>query len=69
MHSTDERALWLARNILPHEPALRAWLSRRQVAGLDVDDIVQDSYARLSTAGSVDKIHSPRSYMFCTAFR
>ena len=34
--ATQERAIWLARNALPHEPALRAWLSRRPLAGLEV---------------------------------
>ena len=35
--------------------------------GLDVDDIVQETYERLSTAASVDDIHNPRSYMFQVA--
>ena len=68
MHSTDDRARWLARYVLPHEPALRSWLSRRQVVGLEIDDIVQDTYARLSSAASVDDIRDPRNYMFRTAY-
>jgi len=67
MHVLDQRAAWLARHILPHEPALRAWLMRRQVAGLDVDDIVQETYARLSMTEKVDHIREPRVYMFQTA--
>lgn len=67
MHPYDERALWLARNILPHEPALRAWLQKRLVAGLDVDDIVQETYTRLSSAGSVAEIRDPKRYAFQTA--
>lgn len=67
MHASDERALWLARYVLPHEPSLRAWLSRRPVAGLEVDDIVQETYARLSNASTVDGVLDPRSYMFRAA--
>lgn len=68
MHSTDDRARWLAREILPHEGALRAWLSRKPIVGLDIDDIVQETYARLSNATSIDNIRDPRSYMFSTAY-
>ena len=67
MQSRDERAIWLARNVLPHEPAIRAWLRKRPVAGLEIDDIIQETYARLSTLASVEGIHHPRSYIFRTA--
>jgi RNA polymerase sigma-70 factor (ECF subfamily) len=61
---TDDRALWLGRHILPHEPALRSWLSRRHIGGLDIDDIVQEAYAKLVAAPSVSAIRNPRSYLF-----
>jgi RNA polymerase sigma-70 factor (ECF subfamily) len=67
MHSSDERARWLARHVLPHEPMLRAWLVRRPTEGLDVDDIVQETYARLSSVTSVEGISNCRNYMFRTA--
>lgn len=67
MHSSTERAVWLARHVLPHEPALRAWLQRRRVRGLDVDDIVQETYTRLSTVESVVEIRDPKTYMFQAA--
>ena len=38
---------------LPHEPALRAWLRRRRLGGLDIDDIIQETYTRLIAAESV----------------
>jgi RNA polymerase sigma factor (sigma-70 family) len=63
----DARALWLGRNVLPHEPELRAWLCGRRVAGLDVDDIIQETYSRLLLADSVDHIRNPRAYAFQTA--
>lgn len=62
--ATHERAIWLARHALPHEPALRAWLSRRPLAGLEVDDIVQETYAILAGLERVDHIHNARTYMF-----
>jgi RNA polymerase sigma-70 factor (ECF subfamily) len=67
VHRTDDRARWLAHNILPHEAALRAWLARRPIVGLEIDDIVQETYSRLSTATSVDGVTDPRSYMFQAA--
>lgn len=59
-----QRALWIARHILPHEPELRRALLRRAPGGFDIDDIVQEIYARLAGMSTVDHIHSPRSYMF-----
>ena len=65
--SSDSRAIWLARYILPHESHLRRWLAQRGVAGFDIDDIVQEAYARLATLAEVGHIHSPKSYFFQTA--
>ena len=67
MLPSRERALWIAREILPHEPALRAWLRHRRVAGLEVDDIIQETYAVLADLAAVDHILSPRAYAFQTA--
>ena len=67
MSFSDERAIWLGRQVLPHEPALRAWLSRRRLGGLDVDDIIQETYSRLMTAESVQHVHDARSYTFQVA--
>jgi RNA polymerase sigma-70 factor (ECF subfamily) len=53
--------------VLPHEPALRAWLRRREVDGLETDDIIQETYAVLAAAASVEHITSPRAYAFQTA--
>ena len=67
MHALDERARWLARNVLPHEPALRAWLLRKLVAGIEIDDIIQETYTRLCLLDSVAAVRDPRSYAFQTA--
>ncbi|MEL1263346.1 sigma-70 family RNA polymerase sigma factor [Pseudoxanthomonas putridarboris] len=62
-----ERTRWFLHHILPHEPALRAWLGRRHSAGFDVDDIVQESYAILAERERLDDIHNPRAYLFQVA--
>jgi RNA polymerase sigma-70 factor (ECF subfamily) len=54
--------------VLRHEPALRSWLARRPVAGLEIDDIVQETYTRLSLAASLDDVENPRGYLFRTAW-
>jgi len=68
MRASDERALWLSRHVLKHEPALRAWLGRRRIAGLEVDDIVQETYARLIAVDQVAGIGNVKTYMFQTAY-
>jgi len=62
------RAEWLARHICPHEPALRRWLTRRPSFRYDIDDVVQEAYAKLATLPSVEHITNPRAYFFRTAF-
>lgn len=65
--ASEERALWLARHILPAEPALRAWLGSRVPSGLEADDIVQEAYAVLAALAAVDHIRDPRTYLFQVA--
>ena len=59
-----QRARWIASHVLPHEAELRRHLRRRAPSGFEVDDIVQEIYARLAGLSSVEHIHNPRSYMF-----
>ncbi|MCX8477360.1 MAG: RNA polymerase sigma factor [Sphingomonas sp.] len=61
------RTQWFLRNILPHEPALRSWLARRQPLGLEVDDIIQQAYAILADLETVEGIRFPRAYLFQVA--
>ncbi|WP_309627142.1 RNA polymerase sigma factor [Brevundimonas sp.] len=53
--------------ILPHEPALRAWLIRSKVNGLEVDDVVQETYAILIGLDTVEHIRNAKNYLFQTA--
>lgn len=65
---SNARAVWLSRQILPHEPALRAQLYRWRVPdGLDVDDIIQETYAKLAMLEEVEGIRNPRAYFFQVA--
>jgi RNA polymerase sigma-70 factor (ECF subfamily) len=64
---SDDRALWLGRHVLPHEPSLRTWLKRRRLQGLEVDDIIQETYSRLIGADSVAHVLDAKSYTFQTA--
>lgn len=72
MASPDsQRVQWLADHVLPHEPALRSWLSRRIRGrlgmGLEIDDVVQETYAVLATLDDVRRVRNPRAYMFSVA--
>ncbi len=63
----SQRAAWLATQVLPHEPALRRWLSRQAHRGLDSDDVIQETYAILSELADVTHIANPRAYLFTAA--
>lgn len=68
MSSVDrERARWFLRNILPHEPVLRGWLSRSTLSGIDPSDIIQEAYTILAELETVDTIRHPRAYLFQVA--
>jgi RNA polymerase sigma factor (sigma-70 family) len=47
---------------------MRAWLERKARGGLEVDDIIQETFAILSALETVDEIRNPRSYAFRTAY-
>jgi len=64
---SDERAIWLGRHVLPHEPQLRAWLRRRNLGGLEIDDVIQETYTRLCQAENVAHIQDARTYAFQVA--
>lgn len=65
---SNERALWLARHILPHEPWLRAFIARMRLPeDIDVDDVVQEAYGKLVSLESVEDIRNPRNYLYSVA--
>jgi RNA polymerase sigma-70 factor (ECF subfamily) len=65
---SEERTRWLMTCALPHEAALRVWLSSRRLPGLEIDDVIQETYCRLIRAENVEAIRNPKAYMFQTAW-
>ncbi|HEY1111557.1 MAG TPA: RNA polymerase sigma factor [Opitutaceae bacterium] len=62
----SETARWFAEHVQPHEGTLRGYL-RGIVAWADVDDLVQETYARLLRTREVREVRSPRAFLFTTA--
>jgi RNA polymerase sigma factor (sigma-70 family) len=62
----SEQSRWFAEHVQPHGPALRAFVSGL-VPPSDVDDLMQDTYARLLRAHERGPIESPRGLLFATA--
>lgn len=62
----SSRADWFAENILPHEPQVRLWLRRCGWSEHDVEDMIQESYAKLA-AFPKEQIRNPGAFFFQTA--
>ncbi len=61
-------ARWFEEEVQPHEPALRAFLRAKfPMLGEGVDDLVQESYARLWRARRTGVVRNPKSFLFTTA--
>lgn len=65
--SESEQARWFSEQVLPHEPALRAYLRNQFPAVQDVDDVVQDAYMQILRQQPAGRIQSVRSYLFTIA--
>jgi RNA polymerase sigma factor (sigma-70 family) len=65
--STSNQDRWFAEEVQPHEPALRAYLRRSFPSLSDVDDLVQETYARVFRAYLAGKVSEARPYLFATA--
>ncbi len=63
----SEQSLWFSENLLPHEAMLRGWLRSRFPAGLDVDDVIQESYLRILRHHKEKPIKAPKAFLFATA--
>jgi RNA polymerase sigma-70 factor (ECF subfamily) len=55
-------AAWMAREIVPHERAVRGWLSRHWRQTVDAEDVIQEAYCRIAGLTSVDHIDNPGGY-------
>lgn len=67
--SDGDREAWFVRDVLPHEGALRGYLSRFFAQSADVEDVLQDTYVRLITLSADERtrIRSPHAFLFTTA--
>ena len=62
-----EQARWFAEDVLPHEPALRAHLRGKFPDHPDIDDLVQETYARLLQAREHGTVRAAKPFLFATA--
>lgn len=60
-------AAWVTEYVIPHEAAVRAWLSRARASQEDIDELIQESYSRLAALETVDHIDRPDAYFFSIA--
>lgn len=66
MPETDH-ARWFTEEVQPHESSLRAYLRGMFPTLPDVDDLVQESYARLIRAREAGRISYVKAFLFTTA--
>jgi RNA polymerase sigma factor (sigma-70 family) len=59
--------LWFKREILQHEAALLRWLARVWPRRHEIQDLRQETYARVYAAALTSRPASPRSFLFTTA--
>lgn len=65
--SFAEQTRWFSEHVHPHEPALRAYLSKRFPSLPDHDDLVQETYARILRMGDPSRLAHPKAFLFTTA--
>lgn len=57
---------WVVSYVMPHEPAVRAWLRSRMIAEADIDDLIQEAYAKFSALKSAQHIERTDAFFFQT---
>lgn len=63
----SEESRWFAEHVQSHEPALRAYLSRRFASLPDHDDLIQETYSRAMRAWKAGRITHARGFLFTAA--
>lgn len=63
----SETAQWFSAEVQPHESELRAYLRGKFSGHIEIDDLIQETYARLLQAREQAPVHSPKAYLFATA--
>lgn len=64
---SESDARWFSEEVQPHEPALRAYLRGRFPTLQDVDDQIQETYARVLRARESGRRQTTRGYLFAIA--
>lgn len=62
-----DQSRWFAEEVLPHEQPLRSYLRQSLPSLVDVDDLVQDCFARMLRANRTGTVRSPRPLLFAIA--
>ena len=62
-----DQACWFVTEVQPHRSSLRAWLLARFPTLPDVDNVVQDTFARMLGAREAGPIRSTRALLFAIA--
>lgn len=57
---------WVVSYVMPHEPAVRGWLRSRMIAEEDIDDLIQEAYAKFAALKSVQHIERTDAFFFQT---
>ena len=65
--AATDNARWFAEQVQPHESALRAYLRGRFPGLPDVDDLIQETYARVLRAKLAGELQEVRPYLFAIA--
>jgi RNA polymerase sigma factor (sigma-70 family) len=65
-HDSDT-ARWFTTEVQPHEASLRSYLRGKFPAHPDIDDLVQETYARLIQAREHGSVREPKAFLFATA--
>jgi RNA polymerase sigma-70 factor (ECF subfamily) len=65
--SSTEQARWFTEHVQPHEPALRAYLSKRFPTLPDHDDLVQETYVRMLRVRDPSRLEYAKAFLFTTA--
>jgi len=63
----SDTARWFSEEVQPHESSLRSYLHRVFPALPDIDDLVQESYARLIRAREAGRVSYAKAFLFTTA--
>lgn len=63
----SEHSRWFTEEVQPHESSLRAYLRGKFPSLPDIDDLVQESYARLIRARAHGRVTYVKAFLFTTA--